>query len=56
MEILRSAVSQVSPDKVPTGGGAVGKVTEVPPLKKTAEPPVRPVSEKQVQDAVDQAN
>ena len=56
MEILRSAVSQVSPDKVPTGGAAVRKVTEVPPLKKTAEPPVRPVSEEQVQDAVAQAN
>jgi len=55
MEILRSAVSQVSPDKAQVGA-AVGKVSEVPALKKTAETPVKPVSEKQVQDAVDQAN
>ena len=56
MEILRSAVSQVSPDKPSSGIAAVGKVSEVPVPKKTAEPPVKPVSEEQVQDAVDQAN
>ena len=52
MDILRSTVSQGSPEKAP----AVGKVSEVPVPKKTAEPPVKPVSEEQVQDAVDQAN
>ena len=55
MEVLRSAVSQVSPDRG-AAGVAAGKLPEPPELKKSAEQAVKPVPEEKVKDAVDQAN
>ena len=55
MEVLRSAVSQVSPDRGPSGVAA-GKLPEPPELKKGTDQAVKTVSEEKVRDAVDQAN
>ena len=56
MEVLRSTVSQVSPDNRGAAGVVAGKLPEPPELKKSAEQAAKTVSEEKVRDAVDQAN